>query len=264
MQEGVEVSAKTVDEAIDKGLAQLGLARDQVRVETLAAGKPGLFGIGGEDARVRLIPLAGGARAKTREEAVGLESAAEAAYAIEAEGGERAPAPLKGLDAPEVARAAQHLRDLVRLLEIDADVRVRAPETPGDGKGRASAVFDITGDDLALLIGRRGATLAAIQYLVNVVANRQGEGKILISLDVEGYRRRREESLTSLALRMADKVRQSGRSMTLEPMPPNERRIVHMILAEDSDVSTASNGEGERRKVIISPKRRGARGFSRG
>ncbi|HXG36123.1 MAG TPA: RNA-binding cell elongation regulator Jag/EloR [Dehalococcoidia bacterium] len=240
-EKGVEVSAKTVDEAIDKGLAELGLNRNQVRIETLAAGKPGLFGIGGEDARVRLIPVEEGAFPSSSFEIESEESAAQ----------------VKSLDAPEVQAAADYLKEIVRLLDLDAEVTVRAPETPGDGKGRASAVFDVSGDDLAILIGRRGVTLAALQYLVNVIANRQGDGKTMITVDVERYRRRREDALRGLAQRMADRVRQSGRSITLEPMPPSERRIVHITLANNDAVSTSSIGDGERRKVVIAPRRRG-------
>ncbi|HZP27295.1 MAG TPA: RNA-binding cell elongation regulator Jag/EloR [Dehalococcoidia bacterium] len=288
MQEGVEVSAKTVDEAIDKGLEQLGLRRHEVRVVELAPGKPGLFGLGGEDARVRLIPL-NEAEIEARVRAARFEPTPAELDEDEDElqpsfdddelepsfdGDEPQPSfdadsevpsyepenesdlEVHNIEAPEVLRAAEHLRELLQLLAIEADVQVRAPRTPGDGKGRASAVLDITGDDLALLIGRRGTTLAALQYLVNVVANRQGDGKIMLTVDIEGYRRRREDSLTSLAYRMASRVRQSGRPISLEPMPPNERRIVHMALAENAAVSTASIGEGERRKVVISPRRR--------
>ena len=305
MQEGVEVSAKTVDEAIDKGLEQLGLRRHEVRVVELAPGKPGLFGLGGEDARVRLIPL--------DEHEIAARQQAQR-YVPEAEDGEDEPQPfaaeaprfeededgdepqpfaaeaprfeedededepqpfaaaprfeedlegapeVRDIESPEVLRAAEHLREVVRLLDIDATVDVRMPQTPGDGRGRASAVFDVSGEDLALLIGRRGTTLSALQYLVNVVANRQSDGKIMLTVDIEGYRRRREDSLTGLAHRMASRVRQSGRPVTLEPMPPNERRIVHMALAEDGRVSTASIGEDERRKVVISPRRRSPEG----
>lgn len=284
MQEGVEVSAKTVDEAIDKGLEQLGLLRHEVRVVELAPGKPGLFGLGGEDARVRLIPLNEqeiAARQQAQryvpEEDVEDEDepqpfvAEEPRFEDDEEGDEPQPfaaerprfeedmegAPdVRDIESAEVIRAADHLREVVRLLDIEADIEVRAPQTPGDGKGRASAVLDVFGEDLALLIGRRGTTLSALQYLVNVIANRQGDGKIMLTVDIEGYRRRREDSLTGLAHRMASRVRQSGRPVTLEPMPPNERRIVHMALAEDGGVSTASIGEGERRKVVISPRRR--------
>ena len=122
-------------------------------------------------------------------------------------------------------------------------------ETPGDGLGMAKAVLDVEGDDLGILIGRRGETLASLQYLLNLMVARQLAEHVAFTVDVEGYRRRRERQLTTLARRMADQVRRTKRPVTLEPMPPNERRIIHLTLAEDRQVETSSIGEGDDRKV---------------
>jgi spoIIIJ-associated protein len=221
--EEVEASGKTVDEAIAAALEQLQLDRSQVEVEIISAGRTGLFGLGGEDARVLVRPTAA--------EQVGLESAT-------------------------IKMAGDFLQRLLELMGIDAEVTTRAPETPGDGLGRVSAVLDVTGEDLGILIGRRGSTLAALQYTVNHMVSRQLKSKALVSVDIEGYRRRREENLKGLALRLAEKVKASGRTVTLEPMPANERRIVHLALADDSQVTSFSLGDGENRKVAISLKRR--------
>ena len=221
--EDVEVSGKTVDEAIEKALQQLGLDRSQVEVEIVSEGRTGLFGLGGEDARVIVKPLA--------TEQVALESST-------------------------IQIAVDFLHRLLELMEIDAEVTARAPETPGDGLGRASAVLDVNGEDLGILIGRRGSTLAALQYMVNHMVSRSLKSKALVSVDVERYKRRREDALIGLAQRLAEKVKASGRTITLEPMPANERRIVHLALASDPQVVTASLGEGETRKVAISLKRR--------
>jgi spoIIIJ-associated protein len=221
--EDVEASGKTVDEAIAKALEQLGLDRSQVDVEIISEGRTGLFGLGGEDARVLVKPLGA--------EQVEVESST-------------------------IEMAVDFLRRLLDLMDIDADVTARAPETPGDGLGRASAVLDVNGEDLGILIGRRGSTLAALQYMVNHMVSRHLKSKALVSVDVERYKRRREEALIGLAQRLADKVKASGRTITLEPMPANERRIVHLALAGDPRVVTASLGEGETRKVAISLKRR--------
>ena len=223
--EDVEVSGKTVDKAIAKALQQLGLDRSQVDVEVISEGRTGLFGLGGESARVLVKPLTG--------EQVEVESST-------------------------IEMAVDFLRRLLELMDVDADVTARAPETPGDGLGRASAVLDVTGDDLGILIGRRGSTLAALQYMVNHMVSRHLKSRALVSVDVERYKRRREEALIGLAQRLAEKVKTSGRTITLEPMPPNERRIVHLALAGDPQVVTASLGEGETRKVAISLKRRSA------
>jgi len=221
--EDVEASGKTVDEAVAKALQQLGLERSQVDVEVVSEGRTGLFGLGGENARVLVKPLT--------TEQVAAESAT-------------------------IQMSVDFLRRLLELMDIDAEVTARAPETPGDGLGRSSAVLDVNGDDLGILIGRRGSTLAALQYMVNHMVSRGLKSKALVSVDVERYKRRREEALIGLAQRLAEKVKASGRTITLEPMPANERRIVHLALAGDPQVVTASLGEGETRKVAISPKRR--------
>ena len=162
------------------------------------------------------------------------------------------PALTADADDP-VAVAVETLEHMLDLLGIDATVTPRPPETVGDGT--VDAVLDIEGEDLNLLIGRRGETLASLQYLVNLILNRRVKNRASVGIDIEGYRRRREESLRSLARRMADRVTSSGQSITLEPMPPNERRIVHIALADHPDVLTVSIGEGESRKVAITPRR---------
>ena len=255
--ESVEVSAKSVDEAIDDALEELGLKRQQVEIEILTAGKPGLFGIGGEQARGRVTALEEGTArpmAEPEEEEEEEDTARPLAKPAMA-GEEPAEIEIKDVSSPEVDLASDHLSQLLAFMEIDGEISVRTPETPGDGIGRASAVLDVNGDDLGLLIGRRGTTLAALQYMINLMVSRDMGSRVLISLDIEQYRRRREDSLTGLAQRMADRVRQSGRSLTLEPMPAGERRIVHLVLAEDSTVTTGSVGEGDGRKVVIYPQR---------
>lgn len=219
-QQPVEATGKTVDEAVDNALAELGLERHEVTVEVLSQGRPGLFGIGGEPARVRVAPI-------SRELPTG----------------------------EDVDYARETLQKLLSFMGIEATVSVRAPETPGDGAGLSRAVLDVQGADLGLLIGRRGSTLASLQYLTNVIVAHRFQNNAPFVVDIEGYRRRREEALRSLAFRMAERVRKSGRSVTLEPMPANERRIVHLALAKDPTVVTTSVGEGESRKVAISIRR---------
>ncbi len=245
--ESVEVSAKTVDEAIDIALEELGLKRSEVEIEVLTPGKPGLFGLGGEQARVRVTALVAGTARPPREEEV--EEAYEGTYESDIE--------LKDLDSEEVEAATGFLRELIDLMDIEADVSVRAPETPADGLGRATAVLDVEGEDLGLLIGRRGSSLSALQYLVNVLVTRKLGSRVLVTVDVEHYHRRREHTLHDLANRMADRVRRSRRPMTLEPMPASERRIIHIALADDPSVETSSVGRGDDRKVMIRPRQGG-------
>ena len=251
--ESVEVSAKSVDDAIDIALDELGLKRQQAEIEILSAGKPGLFGIGGEQARVRVTALEEGTARPMAEPQT--EPQTEPQMGPQTEGGEPAAVEIKDVASPEVDLASDDLRQILAFMEIDGEVSVRAPETPGDGLGRASAVLDVEGEDLGLLIGRRGATLAALQYMINLMVSRDMDSRVLISLDIEHYRRRRQDSLIDLAQRMADRLRKTVRSLTLEPMPAGERRIVHLVLAEDSAVTTGSVGEGDGRKVVIYPQR---------
>lgn len=220
--ESVEASGKTVEEAIESALAQLGLDRSQVEVEVLSEGRSGILGIGGESARVLVRP-----------------------------------AGAKEVEGEDTDKAVETLKRLLEFMDIEAGVRVRPPQTPGDGVGLVKAVLDVSGEDLGILIGRRGETLSCLQYMVNLMVSRQFKLRGTFGIDIEGYRRRREESLKGLALRMADRVRSTGHSVTLEPMPPNERRIVHLALAKDPTVITESVGEGDSRKVAITRRREG-------
>jgi len=233
----VEASGKTVDEAIDRALAELGVDRDAVEVEVLSEGKAGVLGVGASQASVR-VWLRGEGEA-TAGNAAGPETEGEEGELIE----------------DEAEMAAQMLDHLLELMGVAADVSIRDPETPGDGLGMAKAVLDVEGDDLGILIGRRGETLSSLQYLLNLMVSRQLGQHMTFTVDVEGYRQRREKQLNSLAFRMADQVKRTRRPVMLEPMPPNERRIIHLALAEDRQVETSSVGEGDTRKVEISPRR---------
>ncbi|MYB41531.1 MAG: KH domain-containing protein [Chloroflexi bacterium] len=143
---------------------------------------------------------------------------------------------------------------------MDTQIEARDPETPGDGVGRTAQVFEIFGetedasDELGLLIGRRGETLGALQYLLNVVTRHHyGEANHVFSVDVEGYKRRRERSLVEMARRVAAEVRDTGDVITLEPMKPAERRIVHLTLSDEPGVTTESVGSGNERQVEVLP-----------
>ena len=159
------------------------------------------------------------------------------------------------INAEEVDFAAQTVDDILRILELDTELSIREPLTAGDGLGAVLAVIDIKGEDLGVLIGRRGDTLLSLQYLVNLILARRYPGKGGITIDVEHYRHRREEQVVSLAQRMAERVRETGSPITLEPMSAAERRLVHLLFAEDPVLETNSIGEGENRKVVISARR---------
>lgn len=156
------------------------------------------------------------------------------------------------INAAEVDLAAQALDDILQILDIDAQITIREPLSPGEGLGSVRAIVDISGEDLGVLIGRRGDTLSSLQHLVNLIVGKRVPDAAGVAVDVEHYRHRREEQLSALAERMADRVRRTGSSITLEPMTAADRRIIHLVLAEDREVQTYSIGEGESRKVVIS------------
>jgi spoIIIJ-associated protein len=139
-------------------------------------------------------------------------------------------------------------------MDVAADVGARWGEPDEPGKMRPLYI-DITGDDLSLLIGRRGDTLEALQYIVRLILGNELKKPVPAVIDVEGYRARREQTLRRLARRMADQALERQRTLSLEPMPPNERRIIHLELRDNDRVKTESVGEGDRRKVTIIPQR---------
>ena len=159
------------------------------------------------------------------------------------------------INAAEVDLAAQALDDILQILDIDAQITIREPLTPGEGAGSVRAIVDISGEDLGVLIGRRGDTLSSLQHLVNLIVTKRVPDSAGVAIDVEHYRHRREEQFSALAERMADRVRRTGSPITLEPMTAADRRIIHLVLAEDGEVQTYSIGEGDARKVVISSRR---------
>ncbi len=156
-----------------------------------------------------------------------------------------------------IEAARNVLEKMLSLMDIQATV-VTSDElnTESDGEPTASAVLDVKGEDLGILIGRRGQTLACLQYLLRLMVSQQTQTKSPIIVDVEGYKRHRWEALRALALRMAEQVKMRRMPFTLEPMPPFERRIIHLALANHPDVITESIGQGETRKVVIRPKKK--------
>jgi spoIIIJ-associated protein len=250
----IELRGRTVEEAINKGLEELHLSREQVDVELLNEGSRGLFGLGGAEAVVRLTPR------EEVETGPGLPAAAPPAPppapAVEPP---QADARGEGLEmttaappAPKdpTANGKQVLETLLRGMGIRSQVIVR----PGPGEEGPEFVLDIVGADLGILIGRRGETLRDLEYITRLIVAQEMRHIVRFAVDVEGYRARRERVLKELAKRMADRVRQNRQPITLEAMPPHERRIVHLTLREHATVRTQSIGEGDHRRVMILPK----------
>ena len=157
-------------------------------------------------------------------------------------------------DIDEVAKSV--LETLLSLMEVSASVVPSAALLPGGGEEGAtdSITLEIEGEDLGILIGRRGQTLSCLQYIVRLIVGHQTKVWLPIIIDVEGYKRRRYDALQALAWRMAEMVKTRGEPFALEPMSAFDRRIIHLALADHPDVTTQSSGEGEARKVVILPK----------
>lgn len=215
----VEASGNTIEEATEKALAQLGASREEVEIQILSQGGRRLLGLGTQEARVRVTL--------------------------------RPPKP----DEEVTLVANEVLERLLAGMGIEAQVRLRPTDL---SEGPNPILLDITGENLGILIGRRGETLLALQYITRLIVNRRLHQWAEIIVDVEGYKKRRESSLTQLALRMADRATLLGQAVSLEPMPAHERRIIHLALRDHEKVTTESVGEGDLRKVVIFPRERTA------
>ncbi|MEA2085841.1 MAG: R3H domain-containing nucleic acid-binding protein [Chloroflexota bacterium] len=152
--------------------------------------------------------------------------------------------------------AEEVLKTLLSAMGVEASVVCR-PSPPADGgeETEPPVIFDISGDDLGILIGWRGQTLASLQYITRLIVTHRTKRWVPIVIDIEGYKQRRYDSLRALALRIAEQVKAKGTQFTLEPMPAYERRIVHLTLANHPDITTQSIGEGVTRKVVILPRK---------
>ena len=289
----IESSAKTMEEAVTQGLEKLGVSLGDVSIDIIDEGSKGLFGlIGGKPARVRLTVKdgvedtdflsslsLGGEEAQTTKEKpqqkprqeqkvekpqLKAEKPAKQDKLQQSEKAQKPQAPARKPDKPaktdkperasatvgedtSAGKAKQFLMEVTRLMNVNVTVDAGVDE---EGNVRA----DMHGDTLGILIGRRGETLDALQYLTSLYVNRGQEDYTRVTIDTENYRAKREEALTRLANRMANRAIKTGRKVVLEPMNPYERRILHSALQNDPDVTTHSEGEEPYRRVIITLK----------
>ncbi|NTW05270.1 MAG: protein jag [Peptococcaceae bacterium] len=205
--QAIEKKAKTIEDAVDLAIRELGISLEDAKVEIIEQPTRGLLGIlGGKPAWVRV---------------------------------ERKDSP--------ASRARKFILGILETMSLGANIVLREEENVIN--------VNIEGESLGILIGRRGETLDALQYLTNLAVNKNQEIRKKIFLDIEGYRQRREETLEKLAYKLADKARQRGRSVILEPMSSQERRIIHTALQGEKDINTFSEGEEPYRKIIISLKK---------
>ncbi len=286
-RQSVTVSARTVDEAITEAERELGVPRDSLDITVITEGSKGFLGMRAENARILAMvvgddmvmapsadtstavvaptsppadtPAPRGAPAvppapATKAEVEGAGETEGGAFELGDEYDDETPRD--GADEPgrrtqqhqETAALAQDiLENLLRGMNIQARVSVRTMSDP--------IVLDVETDNGGLIIGRRGETLSALQYLVNVLIGKRTRRWTKVVIDVEHWRDRREETLRALALRQADRVRQQQRPVALDPMPAGERRIIHVTLQDQHDIATHSEGEEPNRRLVITPKR---------
>ena len=297
----IESSGKTVKDAINQGAKELGCDPSDLEIEVLEMGSPGLFGMFGRLARVKLTlkeaedefeidipqmtldqPAQKGSRAHRREEKPKARPAQEEnaqeqpaekeekepsrrsrQRARKERAQEAAPAEAEIVVAPaepeapfvetaydqltdDARRALEFLSGMIERMGVQAELK--ACETPEQLR------VQLFGENMSILIGRRGETLDALQYLTSLNVNRGREEYLRVSLDTENYRAKREEALRKLAARMANRCRKTGKRVALEPMNPYERRILHSALQADPTVTTHSEGEEPYRRVIITLK----------
>jgi spoIIIJ-associated protein len=286
--ESIEVRGRTTEEAIRAALTRLGVAREDVDVEVLSEGRLGVFGVGSQEARVRVTVIGDDEEEefedieiprRTEDEMAALQDEEdEEDYDEDEEAQESTqaqPAPrqarveeddeeeeeeeeededeeepvLVGDDDAELAR--ETLERMLDLLDFPNIVTVRGLQRE---RGKATILLDVAGDDVGLLIGRHGETLSSLQFVLNACLGKQMPRETRIVIDVEHYRERREQALKGIALRAADRARRERHPVSLQPMPPNERRIIHLTLQTSRWVTTESEGEGLERRVVVTPK----------
>jgi spoIIIJ-associated protein len=234
--ETYEFEGKTTEEAIQNAARELNLPVEELSVDVIEPGSAGIFG------------LVGGRKAKIK---VTLKTPSE----LEEEGEEEEQEPRERREEPQendVSFAKRTLEEILALIPVEATVAA--------SRGEGRITLKVQGDRSGLLIGRKGKTLDALQFLVNKIVSKALDKKIDVVIDSENYRRRREDSLTQLALKMGDKARRIKKPVTTNPMNPHDRRLIHLALKDDEHLETRSRGEGLLKRVVIIPKGKGQPG----
>jgi len=246
----LEIEGKTIDEAIEKACEEFQVPREKLNIEIISEGTSGFLGLGAKKAKIKagimsidvstlglsLQPPKKG-EPDAKEADAGVKPAAVVSSEADASG------------ASVAIQARQFLEGLLVRMNLDCCVTI---EETAD-----SIILNIQGDGGGLLIGKRGQNLDAIQYIVNKVVNRAALDRKMIVIDSEAYRKRRKESLVSLAEKLGEKVKRTKKAITVSHMHPHDRRIIHLALQNDEMLSTKSRGEGEYRKIIIMPAKKG-------
>lgn len=245
--QSLEIEGKTIDEAIEKACIEFKVPREKLNIEIISNGSAGFLGIlGSKKAKVRASIL-------TIDMTIDVPS--DQPYVQIRKSSPDTPTPTQPeregkLCNEEFAVKAKNILDGI-LQRMDIHCPIILKETPD------AVILNIQGDGSGLLIGKRGQNLDAIQYIVNKATSRFSNNRKMVIIDTEAYRKRREDSLVSLAGKLADKVKKTKKSVTLSHLNAHDRRIIHLALQSDSSLTTKSRGEGDYRKIVIMPARKG-------
>jgi spoIIIJ-associated protein len=269
----LEIIAPSVEEAITRGLDQLGLPRDSVIIEILDNGSRGLLGIGGRQSRIRLSIKDAGDEPSPKKTAVKASKKASVEVASpeepvvktpkdESEGEpekesfqyqEVAEKDLTEEDQKSIKVTQDVVHELLDRMHVKSTISTKFIE-PVDENDERLVLVDIQGNDLSILLGRRSETLNALQYITSLIVSKELDRWVPMMIDVQGYRARRDRQLRQLGRRMAQQAIETGKRQILEPMPANERRVIHLELRNHLQVTTESTGDEPYRKVTIVPK----------
>ena len=232
-----EFKAKSVDEAVTAATIELGVTRSELDYEIVEKGSSGFLGIGSKPAIIK---------ARKKEENGEVKSSEGNSFkAKKSEEKEKSSVKSSNSDAEIVKKTSEYLEKLFAAMKIETKFTIDFSEE------NSTMSIDLEGPEMGILIGKRGQTLDSLQYLISLFVNKESESYIRVKLDTENYRARRKDTLESLAKNIAYKVKRNRKSITLEPMNPNERRIIHSALQNDKYVATRSEGEEPYRKVVV-------------
>lgn len=260
----IEVRAKTIDDAITDALVQLGVTSDQLDYEVIEKGSAGFLGINRKDAviKARKKVVAPEKKEVVTETVAEKKPEKKQTASVEKresvpekkvekndkkEKSEKAAAPIDY--APLVENVKSFLAQVFQAMELEVEIITKVDE-----ENRMIDV-EFKGPEMGMLIGKRGQTLDSLQYLTNLAVNKQSDSYVKVKLDTEDYRKRRRETLENLARNIAYKVKRTKRPVSLEPMNPFERRVIHSALQNDKYVSTHSEGEEPYRHVVVTLKK---------
>lgn len=254
----ITVSAKTLDDAITEALIQLGVTSDQLEYDVVEKGSAGFLGIGMKQAVIKARRKQDVKEEDLEEEAEELvkeavpenieldvkEERREVPKKEKVKKEEKKETELCKVEEQTITECEKFLRDVLKTMGMDVEIVHRIDE-------EGALCIDMSGENMGILIGKRGQTLDSLQYLTNRVANKMQSGYVRVKLDTEDYRRRRKETLENLAKNIAHKVKRTRKPVSLEPMNPYERRIIHSALQGDRNVTTHSEGEEPYRRVVV-------------